>query len=165
VERVFRLFMKVLGPRNYGDESPIVRLWLLRFDVEACRFFHPERYCASWLQGATAITRMLSLDTAATLRALLEHVRSNADPRQDGAFAVECAAQARQLDAHLNAAADELAQQMSRAVGAPASLCEVRRGIEQRQSVALPCTLPRPKTPLAGPLPWQAPATNSSATR
>jgi len=129
LERVFRWFMTTLKERNYGDESAIVQLWLLRFDIEACRFFHPERYRAEWLSRGVAITRAVSEDTALALRQLVALARSG-DARDAARVLREIAVRAKAVDAEAHRAARALADDMSRAVGRAASLVEVRHVLD-----------------------------------
>jgi hypothetical protein len=135
---LFRLFMACARRRNYGDDAAVVRLWLLRFDVEACRHFHPAQFRASWLERAKVITRQLSLDTIAMLRTLGQHVRTDAPSREDGPLGTRLAARVAAIDREVIAAADELAREMTEAVGQEASLREVRRAIEHPVLLAAP---------------------------
>jgi hypothetical protein len=130
VERVFHIFMGCLGPRNFGEDSPVVRLWLLRFDVEACRFFHPTVFQEEWRSRAVATTRRMSLHTAATLQTIVDHAQAPTSHAEDEAFAADLEKRCRALDARILVEADELAVEMSSAVGRSASLCEVRRFAE-----------------------------------
>lgn len=125
LERLFRWFFSTLRSRNYGDESAIVQLWLLRFDVEACRFFHPDKYRPEWLSRAVEITRSVSCDTTLALRQLVDLARSN-DQSRVGRSLGEIALRARGVDDRARRNARALADEMSRAVGQSASLCEVR---------------------------------------
>ena len=129
LEKLFRWFFTALRARNYGDESVIVQLWLLRFDIEACRFFHPERYRAEWLSRGIEITRAVSSDTVLSLRQLVELARSG-DPRGAERVLGEIALRARAVDARAHKAARALADEMSRTVGHKASLCEVRQVLD-----------------------------------
>jgi hypothetical protein len=140
VERAFRLFMHCLGARNFGDDAPVVRLWLLRFDVEACRFFHPDLYQNEWHERAVAITRTLSLDTAEVLDAIVDHCRSGRPVRDDENFARDREHRCREVNHRVASDAQCLADEMSRAVGSAASLCDVRRVREN--PVVLPMPLP-----------------------
>jgi anaerobic magnesium-protoporphyrin IX monomethyl ester cyclase len=138
VERVFRMTMRALGPRNFGDHAAVVQLWLLRFDVEACRFFHAERYRPAFLDEARAITRRLSLDSAELLERILARVRSGAPATGDDAFAAELAGAARALEAQTLSAAAALAAGMGLAVGHDASLTVVRRMLALRSRATMP---------------------------
>jgi anaerobic magnesium-protoporphyrin IX monomethyl ester cyclase len=133
-ERVFRLFLRSMRARNYGDRAAVVALWLLRFDLEACRFFHPSPFRGEWLERAIGITRRLSLDTVQTLRAIVAHVRSGSSPADDDALGRGLRQRCAELDREIIAAAHELAAEMSRGVGQDASLCVVRRMLEARGS-------------------------------
>jgi len=129
LEKLFRWFFTALRARNYGDESAVVQLWLLRFDIEACRFFHPERFRTEWLSRGIEITRAVSSDTVLALRQLVELARSG-DPRRAEQVLGEIALRARTVDARAHKAARALADEMSRAVGHNASLCEVRQVLD-----------------------------------
>ncbi|MFO0757517.1 MAG: radical SAM protein [Byssovorax sp.] len=129
LEQVFRWFLSCLHDRNYGDEAAVVQLWLLRFDVEACRFFHPESYRASFLERAVAITRAVSSDTVRALEDLVTLAREGrASDVVDVLAAIT--SRARAVDAEAHQAMRALAADMSRAVGSPASLCEVRHVLD-----------------------------------
>jgi len=140
IERVFAMTMASMRARNYGDRSPITQLWLLRFDIEAARFFHPECYRDAWLEEAVAITRRLSMDTVTTLRAIVARVRSDASPAGDAAFAQELGRRCQRVDAEILAAGAALALRMGRAVGQRASLTEVRTVLDTRSPPSLELT-------------------------
>lgn len=128
VERVFRMTMAAMRSRNFGDASPVVQLWLLRFDLEACRFFHREVFDPRWLEAGIEVTRELSSHTAATMRRIVDHVRS-APASSDGTFALGLADACRRLDAEVLRTTRQLADAMGRAVGHAASLTEVHRAL------------------------------------
>lgn len=124
LERLFRWFFRTLRERNYGDESIIVALWLLRFDIEACRFFHAERFRREWLSRGIEITRRVSEDTVAALREMVRAARDGGRDVEERLRSIERRARAVDAAAHRDARA--LAGEMSRAVGRDASLCEVQ---------------------------------------
>jgi anaerobic magnesium-protoporphyrin IX monomethyl ester cyclase len=127
VERAFRLFLRCMGSRNFGDDSPVVALCLLRFDVEAARFFHPAVYREEWRDHAVAVTRRFSLDTAEVLGTIVNHCASPGSAVDDGRLGTHLERRCRQLDAQIGAEAQAIAEEMSAAVGRPASLSEVLR--------------------------------------
>ena len=141
VERAFHLFLRSMGARNLGDDSPVVRLWLLRFDVEAARFFHPAIYRDEWREQSVAVTRRLSLDTAEILETIVNHCASPESAVDDGLLGAALERRCRRLDALTAAEAQAIAEEMSAAVGRPASLCEVRRVYENPIAFGAPSGL------------------------
>ena len=141
VERAFHLFLRCMAARNSGDDSPVVRLWLLRFDIEAARFFHPGVYRDEWREHAVAVTRRLSLDTAEVLEIIVNHCAAPESASDDGLLGVELERRCRRLDVQTAAAAQAIAEEMSEAVGRPASLCEVRRVYENPIALRAPSGL------------------------
>jgi anaerobic magnesium-protoporphyrin IX monomethyl ester cyclase len=127
VERAFRLFLRCMLARNFGDDSPVVALWLLRFDVEAARCFHPAVYRGEWLEHAVAVTRRFSLDTAEVLETIVSHCASPESAVDDDRLGADLQERCHRLDAQIAAEARAIAETMSAAVGRPASLCEVLR--------------------------------------
>lgn len=127
LERVFRLFLHALGERNFQDDSPLVHLWLLRFDVEAARYFHPAEYREQWRARAIALTRRLSLDTADVIETIVNHCARPELAGDDRLLAKVLRPRCHRLDAHIATQAQALAQEMGTAVGQPASLCEAIR--------------------------------------
>jgi anaerobic magnesium-protoporphyrin IX monomethyl ester cyclase len=126
VERAFRLFLPSMMARNFGDDAPVVRLMLLRFDVEVARFFHPAVYRETWRDRTVALTRRLSLDTAAVLEITTAHCAAADTAGADASLGDQLEDRCRRLDDAIAAEAQSLAEEMSTAVGRVASLCEVR---------------------------------------
>ena len=126
VERAFQLFLRCMAWRNLGDDSPVFSLSLLRFDIEACRFFHPDVYRDEWREQAVAVTRGFSLDTAEILETIVNHCASPKSAVDDGLLGEDLERRCRRLDIQTAAEAQAIAEEMSAAVGRPASLCEVR---------------------------------------
>lgn len=126
VQRAFHLFLPSMMARNFGDDAPVVRLMLLRFDVEVARFFHPEVYRETWRERTVALTRRLSLDTAAVLEIISGHCASAETTGADASLGAQIEDRCRRLDHAIAAQAQSLAEEMSTAVGHVASLCEVR---------------------------------------
>jgi anaerobic magnesium-protoporphyrin IX monomethyl ester cyclase len=145
VERAFQLYLRCLAARNFGDDSPVGQLWLLRFDVEAARFFHPAVYREAWQQHAVTVTRRLSLDTAEVLETIVRHCTSPESAVEaavdDGRLGEALERRCRRLDAQISAEAQAIAEAMSEAVGRPASLCEVRRVHENPVAFGAPSGL------------------------
>jgi anaerobic magnesium-protoporphyrin IX monomethyl ester cyclase len=146
VERAFRLFMRCLGGRNIGEDAAVVALWLLRFDVEAARFFHPVAYREEWRQRTFALTRRLSLDSAAVLELIVDHCASSAGKSDDECLAVELGRRCLGRDAQTVAEAQAIAEEMSLAIGRPASLCEVKRVRQHPMASEAPPGLQLPKS-------------------
>jgi anaerobic magnesium-protoporphyrin IX monomethyl ester cyclase len=117
VERAFHLFMGSMAARNFGDDSSVLRLSILRFEIEACRFFHPTVYRSEWRERAVAITRRLSLHTADVLDAIVRRCASEKPMTGDAAVAAELESACRQLDEQVVADAQALATEMGTAVG------------------------------------------------
>ena len=128
VERAFRLFMRSMAARNFGDDSAVLRLSMVRFEIEACRFFHPSVYRHEWRERAVAITRRLSLHTADVLAAIVERCSASEALLEDEAVASDLAVACRQLDEHVVAEAQALAVEMSAAMGQTA--CDGRHAGE-----------------------------------
>jgi hypothetical protein len=114
-----------MAARNFGDRSSVLRLSILRFEMEACRFFHPTVYRNEWRERAVAITRRLSLHTADVLDAIVQRCASGESSAGDAAMAAELESACRQLDDQVVAGAEVLASEMSAAVGQSAP-CEAR---------------------------------------
>jgi radical SAM superfamily enzyme YgiQ (UPF0313 family) len=127
LERLFRAFMACLAERNFSDEAAVVKLWLLRFDVEACRHFHPDRYRPEFLERAVAVTRLVSDDSIRALRTLVELSQRGDPPVR---LVAEIARRAAAVDAEADRSIRALSADMSRAVGAPSSLTEVRHVLD-----------------------------------
>ena len=123
VERAFSLFMRCMAPRNFGDDFVALRLSILRFDIEVCRFFHPTVYRNEWGERAVAITRRLSLHTADVLDAIVERCAADDSMTEDDAVASDLEQACHQVDEQIVAEAQALAAEMSAAVGQTA-LCD-----------------------------------------
>ena len=93
VERVFKLAVRCLGERNFGVEALVARLMGVRMEVAVASTFH----AADLGPRADAITRLLSLDTAGTLRRILDHV-ATAPAEQDAGLATELLPERRGVD-------------------------------------------------------------------
>ena len=117
VERAFRLFMGAMAARNFGDDSSVLRLSTVRFEIEACRFFHPTVYRNEWRARAVAMTQRLSLHTADVLAAIVERCSSGKASAEDEAMASDLALACGQVDQQVVAEAQALAVEMSTAVG------------------------------------------------
>jgi hypothetical protein len=120
VERAFHLFMGSMAARNFGDDSAVLRLSILRFEIEACRLFHPTLYRKEWQEHAVAITRRLSLHTADVLDAIVQRCASEDSVTGDAGVATELESACHQVDEKIIADAKALAAEMRAAVGQPA---------------------------------------------
>ena len=141
VERAFHLFLRCLAARNCGDDSPVVRLGLLRFDIAAARFFHAAVYRDEWRKHTVAVTRRLSLDSAEVIETIVNHCASPDSAVADGLLGEALERRCRQLDAQIEAEAQAIAEEMGVFVGRPASLCEVRRAYENPIAFSAPSEL------------------------
>jgi radical SAM family protein/B12 binding protein len=125
VERVFSLAMEAFHARNFGEDALANRIMGTRFDVEVCRHFHPEIFCAGWLEEGKALNRMLTVDTADGLSAIVEYVRGNAERGTDAEFVGELAGRLRGVEREVGGRARELARRLRAAIGRGEPLTEI----------------------------------------
>ena len=110
VDRVFRMTMTAFGERNFGPESLHNHLMGTRFDLETARFFNPDSFQPEWHAEGKALTRRLSLDSVAGMRAILDRVRGAAPSFQDQPFAIELATGLRSIEGEIREAGRRLAR-------------------------------------------------------
>ncbi|MBN2192439.1 MAG: B12-binding domain-containing radical SAM protein [Polyangiaceae bacterium] len=131
LERLFRRFMACQRDRYFSGEGAIQRLWVLRMDVEAARFFHPDRFRPAWHERAVALTRTVTTDAVAVLHALVAFARADVDEERPHTVHA-LARQARRVDAAVLEGILALAREMSESIGEAASVCEVNRVARER---------------------------------
>jgi len=117
VQRVFELAMRCFYPRNFSDGALANRLQSTHFDVHIAHHFHPARAHRDWYRAAEDLSRALSEDSAAGIRAIVQQV-ADAPPSADDAFVEELSARMRERERVLSAAASELEQGVRDVVGA-----------------------------------------------
>lgn len=117
VERVFSMAMSAFHARNFGEGALNNRIMGTRFDLEVCRHFHPEVVDPSWLAEGKHLTRELTFDSANTLEAIIERVKSKAPVEDDNAFIAELTPKLRAKEFEIREATRELARTLQKAVG------------------------------------------------
>lgn len=75
IQRTFELALEAFFERNFSARSLANQLMGTRFDAEAARHFHPERYRPEWVGTAKDLNRRLSRDSVAGLREIVGFVR------------------------------------------------------------------------------------------
>jgi radical SAM superfamily enzyme YgiQ (UPF0313 family) len=117
IERVFRLAMGAFRDRNFGADALNNRIMGTRFDIEVCRHFHPDRHEDRWRDQAISLTEQLGKDSVASLRAIVEHVRTTHEGAGDGRLVTQLAREMRRTEARIREDAAELAAHITRALG------------------------------------------------
>ncbi len=119
LQRLFRWFMACQRERNFASHGAVHHLWLLRFDVETARLFHPEQFRPAWRERAEELTRSVSADSVAVLEKLIACAARD----QDAASVVSALTErARVIDTAAIDGALALAEEMSDSLGVLASL-------------------------------------------
>jgi radical SAM superfamily enzyme YgiQ (UPF0313 family) len=121
IQRAFELAMAVFFPRNFAGDALANRLMGTRFDVEVCRFFHPERYRPQWQQTARALSRELALDSVAGLREIAAFVRQWGSAAGTSAFLADLGRRLRQTETRISAGASALERAVAQKI--PAGVC------------------------------------------
>jgi len=127
MERIFQSSFYCLRSRHHGDSPSMIEVMLLRFDIEACAYFHPEVFQESWRDEAIALTRVLTGNTVSTLRSINERIAGGAPAKGDRAFANALRETCFERNAEISDGAAELAARIGETTGNAASLTEVRR--------------------------------------
>jgi len=117
MEEIFRVAMRCFYPRNFGHGALANRLQSTRFDVEVCRFFHPELSTDAWMEGARSLSRELAGDSARAMREIISWVRGSPSRDERDAFESELSGRLRTAEAAIGAAATALEHEVQAAVG------------------------------------------------
>ena len=117
VERAFAMSMQAFHARNFGEDALANRIMGTRFDLEVCRHFHPEVCRPEWLEEGKHLSRMLALDTADALDAILAQARAGGEPHEDRRLIEAMVPRLRAMEAEIAARARELALRLQRAIG------------------------------------------------
>ncbi len=125
VERVFALSMDCFMERNFGNEALANRIMGTRFDIEVARHFHPDLHEPAWLDEGQELTRILTLDTAMGLEAIVEHVKRNAPQSEDERLVRQISATLRATEQHVRGRAKDLARNIATKLGRGRPLTEI----------------------------------------
>jgi radical SAM superfamily enzyme YgiQ (UPF0313 family) len=117
IQQVFDIAMQCFFERNFAAGAMANRLMGTRFDVEVCRFFHPDVYRAEWLSRAQQLSHTLALDSISGLRAIMEFVGRRAAGASSEEFADELSRRLRATEQSVRAAATALEQEVQTATG------------------------------------------------
>lgn len=115
MERVFRLFLKTLGQRNFSESALANRLMGTRFDVEVARSLHPAVFQQAWLDEAKGLSRRLVGDSVQVMRKIMDFVR--ADGPNQGSFLEGLKVHVGAVDQTIEAEARALEETVQRTVG------------------------------------------------
>ena len=118
MERVFRIAMRCFYPRNFGSGALANRLQSTRFDVEVCRFFHPQLSSEPWLERARSLSQALAEDSVQAMGDIIAWVQGGRGDAERDAFEAEVSDRLRAAEARIGAAAKALEQEVQQAVGA-----------------------------------------------
>lgn len=125
VERVFGMTMEAFRERNFGAEALANRVMGLRFDIEVCRHFHPDRFSPAFFQEGLRITRELSEDSVSALSAIIDHVEGNPLPAHDREVVDSLIPRLRSTEARLSAKSQALARQLQITIGQGIPLSDI----------------------------------------
>ena len=117
--------MAAFSERNFGSDALNNRIMGTRFDIEVCRYFHPERYQRAFRDEGIALTRALGMDSVTAMRAILAHVRSCAPGPADARLVAELSSAMRHTEAAISDATRELAARIARVLGRGRPLTEL----------------------------------------
>jgi radical SAM superfamily enzyme YgiQ (UPF0313 family) len=117
IERVFQMAATAFHERNFATGALANALMGTRFDVEACRHFHPREYDPAWLEEAKLLSRTLGHDSVRALRAIVAHVRAGQDPESDPELADRLGVTLRETEREVRERARDLARNVYEAVG------------------------------------------------
>lgn len=125
VERIFELALEAFRVRNFGEDALANRMMGVRFDIEVCRHFHPERFIPAMYAEGLRLTRELSLDTADALALIIDHVAGGAAPGSDRELLHTLAPRLRATEDRIWRQCRELARSLTVQIGQGLPLSEV----------------------------------------
>lgn len=117
MERFYRLAMRCFAARNFGEDALANTIQGMRFDLEIVRRFYPQAHDATLFDRGRLLSRRLALDSVATLRELLEHVRGSAAEDSDDAITARLARRARALEEQVREQMLAIAHELELRVG------------------------------------------------
>jgi anaerobic magnesium-protoporphyrin IX monomethyl ester cyclase len=125
VERIFELTMECFTPRNFGDDALSNRIMGTRFDIEVCRRFHDEVFDPTWLEEGKELTRVLTLDGADALEAIIAAVERRVGASEERALVLELSERLRATERVVRERCGDLAGRMMARVGRGQPLTEL----------------------------------------
>ncbi len=125
MERCFSLTMTAFHERNFGNNALSNRIMGTRFDLEVARHFHPEVVRPEWIVEGKELSRILSIDGADGLEAVVRFVRSGAPESEEQVFVEGVAATLRATEDRIRGRARTLARTLRDAIGQGEPLTEL----------------------------------------
>ncbi|HEY3352349.1 MAG TPA: cobalamin-dependent protein [Polyangia bacterium] len=116
-QRVWTLALACFHRRNFAGGALANRLMGTRFDVEVCRYFHPEAFEDAFLDEGRALSRTLTADSVSGLREILDFVQTHGPDAPTAAFVADLSARLRGVEREVLGRAAALEEQVQRAAG------------------------------------------------
>jgi len=127
IERIFTLAMECFMPRNFGSDALANRIMGTRFDIEVTRHFHPDLFDAAWLDEGKELSRILTLDGADALEAIIDAVERGASQESERALVAELSPKLRATETIVRDRCRDLATRLMKRVGRGKPLTELGR--------------------------------------
>ncbi|HEY1958055.1 MAG TPA: cobalamin-dependent protein [Polyangiaceae bacterium] len=129
IERIFTLAMECFMPRNFGSDALANRIMGTRFDIEVTQHFHPDLFDAAWLEEGKELSRILTLDGADALEAIVDAVERGASPEAQRALVLELSPKLRATEDVVRTRCRDLATRLMNRIGRGRPLTEMGRDV------------------------------------
>ena len=129
IERIFALAMECFMPRNFGNEALANRIMGTRFDIEVCRHFHPDIFRPEWLEEGKELSRILTLDGADALAAIIDAVERGASQDEERALVARLSPTLRATERVVRERCRDLATRLMHRIGRGKPLTELGRDV------------------------------------
>lgn len=115
IQHIFQLTLKCFYVRNFSETAMANRLMGTRFDVDVCKYFHPEAYEESWMDEMKNLSRELSLDSVRGMKEIIAHAKGG-DSGRDDTFVSALSQRLRRVEEECSETASDLEKRIKEKV-------------------------------------------------